>query len=87
MGYSKQTMDWRQRIEVNPAVLVGKPVVRGTCLSVEHVLGMMAADVPEVDILRDHPRLSHEDILACLAYAAESLNEERMFPRSRGGST
>ena len=77
-----EAMDWRQRIEVNPAVLVGKPVVRGTRLSVEHVLGMMAAGVPEADILRNHPRLSHEDILACLAYAAESLGEQRVFPLS-----
>jgi uncharacterized protein (DUF433 family) len=75
-------MDWRQHIEVNPAVLVGKPVVRGTRLSVEHVLGMMAAGVSEADILRNHPRLSHEHILACLAYAAESVSEQRVFPLS-----
>jgi uncharacterized protein (DUF433 family) len=73
-------MDWRERIEVNPAVLVGKPVVRGTRLSVEHVLGMMAAGVSEAEILRNHPRLTHDDVLACLAYAAESLGRERVFP-------
>ena len=75
-------MDWRQHIEVNPAVLVGKPVVRGTRLSVEHVLAMMAAGVTEAEILQNHPRLRHEDILACLAYAAESLSDQRVFPLS-----
>ena len=75
-------MDWRPRIEVNPAVLVGKPIVRGTRLSVEHVLGMMAAGVSEAEILQNHPRLTREDILACLSYAAESLSEQRVLPLS-----
>ena len=72
-------MDWRQHSEVNPAVLVGKPVVRGTRMSVEHVIAMMAAGVAEADILQNHPRLRHE---AILAYAAESLSDQRVFPLS-----
>lgn len=75
-------MDWRQRIEVNPAILVGKPLVRGTRLSVEHIVGMMAAGVSEVEILQNHPRLTHEDLLACLAYAADSLSDQRILPLS-----
>ena len=73
-------MYWRQHIEVNPAVLVGKPVVCGTRL--EHVLAMMAAGVADVEILQNHPRPRHEHILACLAYAAQSLSDQRVFPLS-----
>jgi uncharacterized protein (DUF433 family) len=75
-------MDWRSHIETTPAVLVGKPVVRGTRLSVEHVLAMMAAGVSEQEMLQNHPRLTHDSVLACLAYAAEALAEQRVFPIS-----
>jgi len=72
-------MDWRDRIEVNPKVLVGKPVVRGTRISVELVLEMIAAGVAEAEIVDNYPGLSAEDIRACVAYAAEIVASERVY--------
>lgn len=73
-------MSWRERIEVNPAILVGKPVVKGTRLAVEFVLDLLAAGCAEEEILRNYPGLTREDILACVAYAAEIIRTERVFP-------
>jgi len=69
-----------ERIVVDPAVLVGKPVVRGTRLSVEFLLGLMADGWPEGEILRNYPGLTTEDFRACLAYAQQRVSEERVFP-------
>ena len=68
------------RIVLDPAVLAGKPVVRGTRLSVEFVIGLMADGWNEADILANYPGLSHEDIAACLSYARDLLHSERVFP-------
>jgi uncharacterized protein (DUF433 family) len=59
------------RIVIDPAVLVGKPVVKGTRLSVDFLLGLMAQDWPEAEILRNYPGLTREDLLACREYAAQ----------------
>jgi uncharacterized protein (DUF433 family) len=61
------------RICLLPDVLVGKPVIRGTRLSVEFVIGLMADGWSEADILSNYPGVTHEDILACLAYARDTL--------------
>jgi uncharacterized protein (DUF433 family) len=63
--------DWRQRIEIHPTVLAGKPTVRGLRLSVEHILRAKAAGIPDSELLHEYPDLQPEDIAACLAYAAE----------------
>jgi uncharacterized protein (DUF433 family) len=68
-------MNWRERIETNPEVLTGKPVVRGTRLAVELVLELLAAGQTEDDLLSNYPRLTHEDLLACLAYASHLAHE------------
>jgi uncharacterized protein (DUF433 family) len=68
------------RIVLDPAVLAGKPVVRGTRLSVEFVIGLMADGWSEADILTNYPGLTHEDVAACLAYARDVLHSERVFP-------
>ena len=59
------------RITVNPDVLVGKPVIQGTRLSVEFIVGLLAQGWSESEILRNYPGLTIEDIRACLAYAHE----------------
>ena len=69
-----------QRIVLDPAILAGKPVVRGTRLSVEFVIGLMADGWSEADILANYPGLTRDDIAACLAYARDVLNSERVFP-------
>ena len=75
-------MNWRDRIEVNPDVLVGKPVVRGTRLAVELILELLAAGETESDLLSDYPRLTRDDLLACLAYASYLAQEFRAYPLS-----
>jgi uncharacterized protein (DUF433 family) len=75
-------MNCRDRIEVNPDVLVGKPVVRGTRLAVELILELLAAGESESDLLASYPRLTREDLLACLAYASHLAHEFRSYPLS-----
>lgn len=72
----------RQRITINPRVMVGKPVIRGTRIPVELIVRMMAQGIPENDILREYPRLQPDDIRAALAYAAQVLADEEVFPLS-----
>jgi uncharacterized protein (DUF433 family) len=67
-------------IVLDPAILAGKPVIRGTRLSVEFVIGLMADGWNEADILANYPGLSREDIAACLNYARDLLNSEKVFP-------
>jgi len=68
------------RIVPDPAILAGKPVIRGTRLSVEFVIGLLADGWSEVDIVANYPGISHDDILACLAYARDRLKDERIYP-------
>ncbi len=57
------------RIVLDPHVLVGKPVIRGTRLSVEFIIGLIADGWNEADILANYPGITHDDVIACLAYA------------------
>jgi len=68
------------RIVLDPAILAGKPVIRGTRLSVDFVIGLMADGWSEPDILRNYPGLTHDDIAACLAYARDVLKSEKIYP-------
>lgn len=68
------------RIVLDSAILAGKPVIRGTRLSVEFVIGLLADGWSEGEIYDNYPGISHDDILACLAYARDMLKEERVFP-------
>lgn len=68
------------RIAVDESVLGGKPVVRGTRLAVEFVIGLLADGWSEPDILSNYPGLAHEDLTACLAYARDVLSGERVIP-------
>ncbi|MGD0388257.1 MAG: DUF433 domain-containing protein [Tepidisphaeraceae bacterium] len=73
-------MTWEDRIELKPQVLCGKPVVKGTRISVEHVIKLLADGWSEADVLRSYPHLKTEDVKACLAYAGDVLANERVFP-------
>jgi uncharacterized protein (DUF433 family) len=73
-------MEWRDRIAVDPAVLVGKPVIKGTRLAVEFIVDLMGQGWSETEILDNYPGIVHEDIQACLAYASEILKSERVYP-------
>lgn len=63
-------MNW-ERITLNPDILAGKPIVRGTRLSVDFILSLLAQGWSEDEILRNYPGLTTADIHACLAYAVE----------------
>lgn len=71
-------MNWQEYITADPAVLVGKPVIRGTRLSVEFILGLMAQGWPEDEIVRNH-HITREQVRACVACARQRLNEEKVF--------
>jgi uncharacterized protein (DUF433 family) len=73
-------VDWRERITIDPAILVGKPVVRGTRLAVEFVLDLIAGGWSFDEIIANYPGLTVEDIRACVAYAKDVLAGERFFP-------
>lgn len=71
---------WEDRIIVDPAVLVGKPIIKGTRLSVEFIVELLAQGWSESEILHNYPGITREDLLACLAYAHDRLQDERLFP-------
>jgi uncharacterized protein (DUF433 family) len=71
----------QSRIVLDPDVLAGKPVIRGTRLSVDFIIGLLAEDWTEADILRNYPGPTHADIAACLAYARDVLRAEKVYPR------
>jgi uncharacterized protein (DUF433 family) len=68
------------RILLDPSVLGGKPHIRGTRLSVDFIIGLMADGWSEADILREYQGLSKEDVAACLAYARDVLRLETIHP-------
>ncbi len=72
-------MDWHKRITVNPTVLVGKPVIKGTRIAVEFVIDLLGRGWTTEQILHEYDHLKAADIQACLAYASESLRAERVF--------
>lgn len=65
-----------ERIEINPAVMMGKPVIRGTRIPVELIVRKLSEGATESDLLDAYPRLVVEDIRASLAYAADTLAHE-----------
>jgi uncharacterized protein (DUF433 family) len=73
-------MNWQDRISVDPRVLVGKPVVKGTRVAVELVVDLLAQGWAQEQILDSYPNLAAEDIRACLAYASDVLHAERVYP-------
>ncbi len=72
--------DWQERIVVDPKVLVGKPLIRGTRLSVEFILDLLPSDWTIEKILNEYPQLTREDVMAVLKYAAEMAKEEKVYP-------
>lgn len=73
-------MTWKTRICIDPAVLAGKPVIRNSRLSVEFIVGLLGAGWTEADILRNYPGITGDDITACLLYASEILQAEKVYP-------
>lgn len=79
-------MSWQERIVIDPGILVGKPVIKGTRLAVEFIIDLLAQGWSEAKILRNYPGLTHEDIHACLAYAGAILKAEKVYPLEVAGA-
>lgn len=69
-----------ERIALNPKIMVGKPVIRGTRLTVQYVLNLLAHGATVDEILQEYKGLTKEDILACLLYASETLGDTTFMP-------
>lgn len=73
-------MDWHDRINIDPKVLVGKPVIKGTRIAVEFVVDLLGRGWTTEQILQEYDHLTPQDIQACLAYASDILRSERVYP-------
>ena len=71
-------MATHERIEINPSVMMGKPVIRGTRITVELILRKLAEGTTEAELLEDYPNLTGEDIRAAMAYGAASVAHEEI---------
>lgn len=69
-----------ERIALNPKVMVGKPVIKGTRLTVEHILNLLAHGTTVAEILAEYQGLTAEDIQACLLFATKSLANTSFMP-------
>ncbi len=72
--------DWRERIETNQKILVGKPVIKGTRISIDFILELLAQGWTYEQILKNYPQLKREDISAALEYSARALKLESLYP-------
>ena len=70
-------MSWEDRITADPKILVGKPIIRGTRLSVEFIIDLIGRGWSIEKVLREYDHISAEDIQACLNYAKENFKSER----------
>ncbi len=72
-----------QGIQSDPAVMMGKPVVAGTRVTVEHILGELGAGRSVEELLEAHPRLTREGILAALRFGAEVMHADVVYPLTK----
>ena len=72
-------MDWSERVAIDPEVLVEKPIIKGTRISVELVIDLLARGYTCADILEQYDHLTRDDVQACLAYASYVLRSERVY--------
>jgi uncharacterized protein (DUF433 family) len=73
-------MSWQERIVLDPAILTGKPTIKGTRIAVEFIVDLLARGWTAEDILREYNHLTADDVQACLAYASDVLQSERVYP-------
>ena len=72
-------MAWKNRIIVDNRVLAGKPIIKGTRISVEHIIGLLAEGWTPEKIMDNYPQLKKPEIEAALKYAAETLKQEKVY--------
>jgi len=74
-----EDMNWREHIHSDPEILLGKPVVKGTRLSVEFILGLFASGWTEQQVLENYPTLTRKSLQAVFAFAADCMKEESLY--------
>ena len=79
MNELRSSTDWRDHITADPAVLVGKPIVKGSRLAVEFILELLANGWTQQQILQNYAGLTADDLFACRAYARDIVRGERVF--------
>lgn len=77
-------MDWHTRIISNPDILLGKPTIKGTRISVELILGCFVSEWSFEDILKSYPHITRDDILAALAYAKQIASMPQLVEQVTG---
>ena len=76
------TLPWKDRIIIDQKIMVGKPVIKGTRITVAHIVGLFAQGWTVEEILANYPQLKKPDLDASLKYAAETLKQEKVDPLS-----
>ena len=79
-------MTWREHIHSDPEILSGKPVVRGTRLAVDFVLGLLAEGWSPEQVLDNYPQLTADGLRAVFAFASEALQDETFYPVDLGAA-
>ena len=79
-------MTWREYIQSDPQILDGKPVVKGSRLAVDFILGLLAEGWSQERLLENYPQLSPESLRAVFAYASETLQDDTVFPLDLGAA-
>lgn len=72
-------MSWEDRISIDPQVLVGKPVIKGTRIAIEFLIELLAEGWTHDEVLKNYPQLAADDIQAALHYAADVMKQERVY--------
>lgn len=75
-------IDWEKHIETNPDILFGKPVISKTRIPVDLILEKLALGDTIIDLLDAYPRITKDDITACLLFAADSIKSEVFYPKA-----
>ncbi|MDD4653637.1 MAG: DUF433 domain-containing protein [Methanothrix sp.] len=73
-------MNWQNQISIDPEILMRKPVIKGTRLAVVFIIDLLANGWSEADIIKNYPKLTHDDIQACICYASSLIKSERIEP-------
>lgn len=77
---SRKEFEMLERITLHPNPKVGQPVIRNTELTVQEVLHLLSRDIPMAEIVKRHPRVTEEDILACLLFAQKTMEDITFMP-------
>lgn len=77
---NKTRLNTNNRIEIDPKIALGKPIIHGTRLTVDFILKLFAEGMAHNEILKEYPQLENEDLLAVLNYAKNLVQEEYVYP-------